>query len=147
MEYRSGSMGRVFSVRFDHGDDFHQELLSLIRSENIRNAWFHCIGGLLEADVVIGPKEPTMPPEPIWQEVRSPRELLGTGSILWDEHDEPKIHLHTSLGDHGTAMTVCTRKSTKVYLIVEVYICEIVGFNATRPWFAEGEFNKVSFTD
>lgn len=147
MEYRTGTVGRTFVVRFDHGDDFHGELLTLIKKENIRNGWFHCIGGLLEADVVIGPKEPTMPPEPIWQEVRSPRELLGTGSILWDEHDEPKIHLHTSLGDHGTAMTVCTRKGTKVYLIVELYIVEIIGFNATRPWFSQGEFNKVAFTD
>ncbi len=147
MEYRIGQVGRAFMVRFDHGDDFHSELLALIKKENIRNAWFHCIGGLLEAGVVIGPKEPTMPPEPIWKEIKTPRELLGTGSILWDEHDEPKIHLHTSLGDHGTAMTVCTRKDTKVYLIVEVYIVEIVGINATRPWFAEGQFNKVAFTD
>ncbi|MDA3970930.1 MAG: DUF296 domain-containing protein [Desulfobulbaceae bacterium] len=147
MEYRTGTMGRTFVVRFDHGDDFHGELLTLIKKENIRNGWFHCIGGLLEADVVIGPKEATMPPEPIWQEVRSPRELLGTGSILRDEHDEPKIHLHTSLGEHGTSMTVCTRKSTKVYLIVELYIIEIIGFNASRPWFSQGGFNKVAFTD
>ena len=146
MEYRSGSMGRVFVVRFDHKDDFLGELITLIKKENILNGWFHCIGGILEADVVIGPKEPTMPPEPIWQKVQTPRELLGTGSILWDEQNEPKVHLHTALGDHGKTMTVCTRKGTKVYLIVEVYIVEIVGFDATRPWFAEGGFNKVAFT-
>jgi predicted DNA-binding protein with PD1-like motif len=146
MEYRTGSTGRVFQIRFDHKDDFLGELLTVIKKENIRNAWFHCIGGILEADVVIGPKEPTMPPDPIWEEVRSPRELLGTGSILWDEHNEPRVHLHTSLGDHGSSMTVCTRKGTKVYLIVEVYIIEIIGIEATRPWFPKGGFNKVDFT-
>lgn len=72
MEYRSGSMNRVFLVRFDQGDDFLAGLLEVVKKEEIKNGWFHCIGGLAEADVVIGPKEPTMPPAPIWQQVDSP---------------------------------------------------------------------------
>lgn len=147
MEYRSGSMNRVFVVRFDQDDDFLEGLREVVNKEEIKNAWFHCIGGLAEADVVIGPKEPTMPPEPIWEKVDSPRELLGTGSIYLDEHDEPKIHLHTALGDHGRSMTVCTRKGTKAYLIIEVYILEITGFTASRPWYAEGGFNRLTFGD
>ncbi len=147
MEYRSGTMNRVFVLRFDQGDDFLEGLLEVIRGEEIRNGWFHCIGGLAGADVVIGPKEPTMPPEPIWQKVDSPRELLGTGSIYWDEHDEPKIHLHTSLGDHGKAMTVCTRKNTTTYLVIEVYLVEITGFEASRPWYEKGGFNRLTFAD
>lgn len=145
MEYRSGSMNRVFLVRFDQGDDFLAGLLEVVKKEEIKNGWFHCIGGLAEADVVIGPKEPTMPPAPIWQQVDSPRELLGTGSIYPDEHGEPKIHLHTSLGEHGKAMTVCTRKNTKTYLIIEAYIIEITGIKASRPWYEAGGFNRLTF--
>ena len=63
MEYRKGNIGRVFSVRFDEGDLFLEELIGLIKKENIRNGWFHIIGGLREADVVTGPREPTMPPK------------------------------------------------------------------------------------
>ena len=63
MEYRKGTIKRVFSVRFDEDDLFLEELIGLIKKENIRNGWFHIIGGLREADVVTGPREPTMPPE------------------------------------------------------------------------------------
>ena len=99
MEYRKGTVGRVYSVRFDEGDIFLEELLDLIVKENIRCGWFHILGGLREADVVTGPKEPTMPPEPVWSQVRGSREVVGAGSIFWDEN-EPKIHLHAALGHH-----------------------------------------------
>ena len=36
MEYRKGTVGRVFSVRFDEGDLFLEGLLELIAKENIR---------------------------------------------------------------------------------------------------------------
>lgn len=145
MDYRSGSTGRAFVVRFDQGDDFLAGMQEVIRKEQIRNAFFHVIGGIAEADVVIGPKEPVMPPDPIWNQVRTPREVLGTGSIFWDDQEEAKVHLHTALGDHGESMTVCMRDKTKTYLILEVYIIEITGFTATRPWYEEGGFNRLTF--
>ena len=144
MEYRSGTIGRVFSVRFDEGDLFLEELLDLIAKENIRCGWFHVLGGLREADVVTGPKEPTMPPEPVWSQVRGAREVLGAGSIFWDDN-EPKIHLHAALGHHGDTLTACVRKGTKVYLILEVIIIELAGINAIRPWYEEGGFNRLTF--
>ncbi|MEN8141814.1 MAG: PPC domain-containing DNA-binding protein [Thermodesulfobacteriota bacterium] len=145
MEYRSGSINRVFVIRFDHGDDFLEGMKELAHKEKVRNGWFHVIGGLAEADVVIGPKQPVMPPDPIWEEVRSPREVLGTGSLFWNEEDEPLIHLHTSLGEHGQGGTVCTRKGTKTYLILEVYLMEVSGFAASRPWYETGGFNRLTF--
>ncbi|MCD6388873.1 MAG: DNA-binding protein [Desulfobulbaceae bacterium] len=145
MEYKTGSTGRIFAVRFDDGDDFLEEMLRLIKNENIRFGWFHVIGGLRQADVVTGPKEPVMPPEPVWCEIEGARETLGTGSIAWDEKDEPKIHLHAALGHHGDTLTACVRKGTKVYLILEVYIIEVTGVDISRPWFAEGGFNRLTF--
>ncbi len=145
MEYKTGSTGRIFAVRFDDGDDFLEEMLRLIKKENIRFGWFHVIGGLRQADVVTGPKEPVMPPEPVWCEIEGARETLGTGSIAWDEKDEPKIHLHAALGHHGDTLTACVRKGTKVYLILEVYIIEVTGVDVSRPWFAEGGFNRLTF--
>jgi len=144
MDYRKGSIGRVFIVRFDEGDLFLEELLKIITEEKITNGWFHVLGGLREADVVIGPKEPVMPPEPVWSEVRGARETIGTGSIFWDG-DEPKIHLHAALGNHGETLTACVRKGTKVYLVLEVVIFEINGIQASRPWYEEGGFNRLTF--
>jgi predicted DNA-binding protein with PD1-like motif len=145
MEYRKGTIGRVFSLRFDEGDFFLEELIKMIRKENIRSGWFHVLGGLREADVVTGPKEPVMPPEPVWSEVRGAREVLGAGSIFWDD-TEPKIHLHAAMGHHGDTLTACVRKGTKVYLVLEVMIIEIEGIEATRPWFEKGGFNRLTYS-
>lgn len=144
MEYRSGTVGRVFAVRFDEGDDFLGDLTELIVKENIRNGWFHVIGGLREAGVVTGPKEPVMPPEPVWTEIDTAREVLGTGTISWDD-DTPKIHLHAAMGHHGDTLTACVRKGTKVYLILEVFIVETQGIDASRPWYEAGGFNRLTF--
>ena len=144
MDYRSGNMGRVFAVRFDHGDDFLASLEEVIIKENIRNGWFHVIGGLRHAGVVTGPEEPVMPPEPVWYEVDGAREVLGAGSIFWDD-DKPRIHIHAALGHHGDTLTACVRKNTKVYLLLEVYIVEISGFEASRPWYEKGGFNRLTF--
>ena len=145
MDYRKGTIGRVFTVRFDEGDLFLEGLLKIISEEKITSCWFHVLGGLREADVVTGPREPVMPPEPVWSEVRGARETMGTGSIFWDG-DEPKIHLHAALGHHGDTLTACVRKGTKVYLVLEVVIFEIDGINASRPWYEEGGFNRLTFS-
>jgi predicted DNA-binding protein with PD1-like motif len=145
MEYRKGTIGRVFSIRFDEGDLFLEEFIQLIKKEDIRSGWFHILGGLREADVVTGPKEPTMPPEPVWREVRGAREVLGTGSIFWDA-DEPKIHLHAAMGHHGDTLTGCVRKGTKVYLVLEVMIIELRNIDATRPWYEKGGFNRLTYS-
>jgi len=145
MDYRTGSVARVFSIRFDDGDDFLGDLTGLIKKENIRNGWFHVIGGLREADVVTGPREPVMPPEPVWREVRNARETLGSGSIYRDENNEPRIHLHAALGHHGETITGCLRKGSRTYLLLEVILFEITGFEASRPWSEEKGFNIVTF--
>ena len=144
MEYRSGRAGRVFTVRFDEGDDFLAGLNRVIIEENIRCGWFWVLGGLRAAEVVTGPKEPVMPPDPVWKSLETVRETLGGGSIFWDG-EEPKIHLHAALGHHGDTITACVRKGATTYLVLEVCIMEISGIEATRPWYPEGGFNRLSF--
>lgn len=145
MDYRTGSVARVFSIRFDDGEDFLGALTELIKKENIRNGWFQVIGGLRQADVVTGPREPVMPPEPVWLQVKDARETLGSGSIYWDEKEQPRIHLHAALGHHGDTITGCLRKGSVTYLLLEVMLFEIAGFEASRPWSADKGFNIVTF--
>jgi uncharacterized protein len=144
MEYRSGSVGRVFSIRFDEGDDFLGGLTDLVRKEEVRCAWFHVLGGLRQAEVVTGPREPVMPPEPVWASLAGARETLGSGSIYWDD-EEPRIHLHAALGHHGETITACVRKGTKVYLVLEVLLIELLGLGGSRPWYGPGGFHRLTF--
>ncbi len=131
-------------ARFDQGDDLLAGLQELVVKENLRACWFQILGGLRQAGVVTGPKEPTMPPEPVWAEVDGAREVLGNGSIFWADN-EPRIHLHAALGHHGETMTACVRRNTKVYLLLEVILFELQGITASRPFFAAGGFNRLSF--
>lgn len=145
MDYRSGEIGRILVIRFDDGDDFLQELINVVKKENVQTGWFSMLGGLRQAGVVTGPKKPTMPPEPIWAAVDGAREVVGIGSIFRDESGEPKIHLHAALGHKGETMTACVRKDSKTYLILEAYLIEITNIDVTRPWFPPGQFNRVTF--
>lgn len=145
MEYQTGSIGRVIYARFDDGEDLHESILHISRKENIKCAWFHVFGGLKSAGVVTGPREPVMPPDPVWEQVDNTREILGTGSIFWDQN-KPLIHLHAALGHHGDTLTGCVRKDSNIYLITEVLIQEIKGVDITRPWFEKGGFNRPTFS-
>ncbi|MFO7761148.1 MAG: PPC domain-containing DNA-binding protein [Thermodesulfobacteriota bacterium] len=146
MEYREGKINRVFIIRFDDGEDCLQEIVNLSKKENVRNGWFQVIGGLREVDLVTGPRKPVIPPEPVWEKMQDGRETLGCGSVFRDENNEPRIHLHSALGLHGDTLTGCLRQNSKVYLVMEVLLMEISGFTASRPWYPEGGFNRLSFS-
>ncbi|MDA8163675.1 MAG: DNA-binding protein [Desulfobacteraceae bacterium] len=144
MDYRTGRVGRIVVARFDHGEDFLAGLTEIVKKEEIRAGFLHLLGGVQEADVVTGPREPVMPPDPVWREVKT-RETLATGSIFWDG-PEPKMHLHAALGHHGETITGCVRRKAKVYLVIEAYIFEILDLGAGRPWYPEGGFNRLTFS-
>ncbi len=144
MEYRSGRLGRVIMARFDHDDDLLEGLNQLCLKENLRQAWFQILGGVGRAGVVTGPREPVMPPDPVWAETAGAQEVIGSGSVYWDG-EEPRIHLHAAFGHHGKTMTACVRRDTRVYLVLEVIIFEIDGIEISRPWFEQGGFNRLTF--
>jgi predicted DNA-binding protein with PD1-like motif len=145
MDYRTGSIGRVLMIRLDHGDDLLGNLKEIVVKETIKSAWFQIVGGIRQAGVVTGPKQPIMPPEPVWRDVDEAREVVGSGSIFMDG-EEPRIHLHAAMGHHGDTLTACIRKHTKVYLILEVILFELSGIDADRPWYEEGGFNRLTFS-
>lgn len=145
MQYQTGTSGRVFYVRLDDGEDLHEAIKEIAVREQIRCAWFQIFGGLKRAGVVIGPRKPVMPPEPVWTTIGDAREVLGTGTIFLDQ-EKPAIHLHAALGHHGETLTGCVRKESTVYLVIELIIQEIVGIDVTRPWYAEGGFNRPAFS-
>ena len=91
--------------------------------------------------MVIGPKEPTMPPVPVWHQVDEARELFACGSVFWED-EEPRLHLHGAMGHHGETLTGCIRRNTEVYLLVEAVLFEIEGMEITRPWYPAGGFNR-----
>ncbi|TQD25038.1 PPC domain-containing DNA-binding protein [Methanolobus vulcani] len=148
MEYSQGNIGRVFTVRLDQGDDILQELEGLAVSENIKSAMFMMLGAVKEANLVVGPKENIVPPDPQWARIHDAHELIGIGNIFWEsETGKPKIHLHSAAGRGESVKAGCLRENSEVFMVVEVFIMEISGISASRIFDQERGFAPVCFSD
>lgn len=124
MDYRKGSIGRIFAVRIDHGEDVLAELSGLAVKEEIRSAFFIMLGAMGNADLVTGPKDKVVPPTIVWSKFDDAREILGAGDIFW-ENGAPKIHLHGAAGS-GRGITMgCIRKAAQAFMVLEVFIVEM----------------------
>jgi len=144
MEYAKGRIGRVFTVRVDHGDDLLLELIKLAEMEKIESAVFMLLGALREGKLVTGPKENRRPPEPVWSGFNDAHEILGIGDIFL-ENGKPKIHLHAGTGRGDSIKLGCLRGESEVFMVVEVFIFELEGISAIRVMDAEQGFAPVSF--
>ena len=144
MEYTKGKIGRVFTVRIDHGDDLILELIKLSELECIDSAVFILLGALKEGKIVTGPKENIRPPEPMWSGFDNANEILGIGNIFLEE-GKPKVHLHLGAGRGDNVKLGCLRGESEVFMVVEVFIFELAGFSAIRIINKAQGFSPLSF--
>jgi len=131
MQYRQGSLGRIIVAKIEHGDDLLAELHKLLKVEQIQAGVMLMIGALQDGSLVVGPESCTVPPQPMWREFHDGREILGVATVF-TENNEPHIHLQSSLGRGDEPLTGCIRKETRVYLVVEVILWEILDSEAVR---------------
>jgi predicted DNA-binding protein with PD1-like motif len=131
MRYKAGKVGRVVLARFDHGEQIVPALAGLCEKEGISSGWFFLFGAIRNGRLVAGPREASLPPDPVWQEFTEPFEIVGMGSIA-ASGDFPSIHLHSSLGRGKEVLTGCIRKEGEVFIVVEAMVLEILGVRATR---------------
>lgn len=131
MKYQVGRQGRVIIAKFDDGDDILENIKSMIKKENIRSAVFFLIGGIKKGKFVVGPRNETLPPEPMWEEMDESHETFGTGTVFW-ETDTPRIHFHGAFAKGDKIRAGCLRENAHAYLVIEAIIIEIEGINAVR---------------
>lgn len=124
MDYRKGSIKRLFVVRVDHGEDLLAELSGLALKESIKSAFFIMLGAIGSAELVTGPKEKVIPPTIMWSAFNDAREIIGIGNIFW-ENGTPKIHLHAAAGNSKGMVMGCVRKAAEAFMVVEIFIIEI----------------------
>ena len=137
MKYQVGKTGRVIIARFEDKEDALKNIVDIAKKENIRSAVFHIIGGIRKGRVVVGPEKEELPPKPVWKELNESHEVLGIGTVFWQE-DEPKIHFHGAFGKKDMVKVGCLRETSETFLVLEAVIMEIDGIDARR------EFDKTS---
>ncbi len=133
MEYREGKIGRIFYLKFSDGDDFLAKLKKFAVAEKIKFAEVKILGAVKKTDVVVGPKNSDMPPEPLWMNIDTPKEIVGFGTIIWDEA-EPVPHIHSLFSYNDKAFIGCIRKEMNVFIIIEAVVYEILGIKVQRKY-------------
>ncbi len=131
MKYKTGRAGRIVVARFDDQEDILGGLTKIAQDENIRAGIFYLIGGMRHGKIVVGPETETLPPKPIWKEIKESHEILGIGTIFWHE-DRPKIHFHGAFGKRDEVKIGCLREEAETFLVIEAVIIEIEGIDAVR---------------
>lgn len=131
MQATEGKIGRVFVVRLEDGDRLPDALESLAEERGIEAAAVLLLGGIKGGRVVVGPKETTIPPEPVLRELAGAHEIAAVGTLFRHE-GKPCLHLHGALGRGENVVAGCTRPGVEVYLVGEAIVLEILGTGAER---------------
>lgn len=132
MNYCSAAPGRIFVVKFDDNDILLKEIERLARKERIASAVFVFLGALRKGDLVTGPQRPVIPPLPNWKTFKDGWEALGVGTIFRGAGGSAQIHIHTAMGKRSKTLTGCVRKDSRVFLVIEAVIWELVGAKASK---------------
>ena len=143
MDYRKGSIGRIFVARVDHGEDLLKELTGLAVRENIRSAFFTILGAEGRTQLVTGPKEKSVPPITVWSSFDDVRQIVGAGNIFL-ENGAPEIHLHAVAGGSGGVTSGCIRKEVETFMVLEVFIIE-TDINAERVVNEKFGYSPITF--
>jgi predicted DNA-binding protein with PD1-like motif len=131
MQYSKGKVGRLFLLKFNDDDILLKELTNLAKKEKIQSAALVFLGALKKGDLVTGPKKPVIPPEPNWAKFKDAWEVMGIGTIFTNKSG-PQIHIHAAMGKKNKTLTGCVRKKSKVFLVIEAIVFELIGVKASK---------------
>ncbi|QGT99589.1 hypothetical protein SYNTR_0996 [Candidatus Syntrophocurvum alkaliphilum] len=143
MQYTQGSMGRVFVIKFEHGDNLIEQLQLILNKEQITTGTLLMIGALKKSKMVVGPEECVVPPVVIPYIFEDGREIAAIGTIFPDENGNPVFHIHSSVGRQNDSIVGCLRDDTEVYLIVEAVIIEFLNIDAKKVFEEKYDLNML----
>ena len=131
MQYSEGSLGRVFVLRMDDGEDMLESIQKFVKEKCIESGMMFFLGAMKEGRAVTGPEKPVIPPIPHFETFDSAWEVFGMATV-YPSTEGPKIHIHSSMGRGRAALVGCIRDKAQVYLIVEAVLIEFKGLGARR---------------
>lgn len=131
--------GRVFVLALESGENIKSEIEGFCRENSIVSAKITVLGGVeAGSSFVCGPKlvdgRPTEPVSPMTYTTDAPTELAAVGTVFPNEHGEPVMHMHGSLGRNGISATGCFRDLAYAWLTLEVIIEELIGTGPVRRY-------------
>jgi uncharacterized protein len=143
MKYSTGTVGRIITIRFEDGDAIYKGIEKIALDEKIESGVVWMVGGVKNGGVVVGPSDDSMPPVPMAEYFKDPREIVGIGTLFLDDTNIPSLHLHASIGKGTAPLTGCPRKGLDCWLITEAIIMEIKGAAVRRLKNAKSGFSLM----
>lgn len=131
MKSSEGTLGRVFVLRSEDGDQLPGTIEEFAREKDIRGAMLILVGGLGKGKIVVGPEKTELPPVPVLLPFSEVHEVVGVGTLFWND-DGPSVHLHGALGRGDKTISGCLRPGVDTWLVAEAIILEITGCPAVR---------------
>ena len=131
MQYSESSVGRIFNLRIDDGEDLIAAIQDVAAREQVDSALVLLLGALRKGSVITGPEQPVIPPVPHPQPFDGGWEVIGIGS-LHPGTEGPHLHLHTALGRGDRALAGCLRGRATTYLVAEAVVIELAGCRVKR---------------
>lgn len=132
MRVAEGTVGRVFVLRLEDGDRIPDCIEQLAAEKRIEGGFCALLGGIGSGTVVVGPKNPGGPVEPILQRISEVHEAAAIGTIFPAEDGTPRLHMHAALGRDDEARTGCVRTGLYVWTVCEAIVIEILGTGLMR---------------
>ncbi|NTW52834.1 MAG: DNA-binding protein [Chlorobiaceae bacterium] len=134
MKYSEATQGRIFVIRLEDGEIFHEQIEKFAREHGIERGYLNVVGGADKGSrLVVGPEESrTLPINPMVHELYDAHEVTGTGTLFPDDEGNPVVHLHMACGREENTVTGCVRSGVRVWQVMEVILIELLGTKATR---------------
>src|SRR5579859_8105501 len=102
------TVGRTFSITFEHGKDFFSELREFCTVNDVKQGYIpFFIAGMSEVDLVGTCEKVEDKNAPIWSKVHLETvEALGAGTLAFDDAiGQVSPHIHVSIGRKTDAAT------------------------------------------
>lgn len=131
MKYTKGTIGRIFVLKFDNDDVLIDELKAFAKKERVKTATLIFLGALKNGNLVTGPKQPIIPPQPNKVTFKDGWEVMGIGTVFTNPSGA-QIHIHGSMGKKHKTLIGCVRDASKVFLVIEAIVFELKGVKATK---------------
>lgn len=130
------SLGRIFGVTFDHGDDFLASLAAFCAENRVDQGFIPSfIAGLAEVRIVGACDRLNDPDAPVWSSVYLTNvEAFGGGTFTHLEDGAFSPHIHVTVGDKARSASAATSHllSAKVQFLTEMIIFEVLSPTMTR---------------
>ena len=134
MQHTQASLGRIFVIRLEHGEEMPEALEQFASEHGITSGLAIMIGGLDDGSkLVVGPEDGTaLPVNPMVRALCGVHEVAAVGTLFPDADGQPVLHMHAACGRSDRTTTGCTREGIAAWQVLEIILVELTDLDAVR---------------